>query len=447
MSRSQGMLEVEKRSRETEINKILLQETVDVKALRRISRRKGGFLHHRARARVWPKLLNINRYDTVDYRSYIDPHRDDTQVKVDVERSLWKSQEVQSWTENYRERRRKSLSDIMMAVLCRHTNLYYYQGYHDIVSLFLLVLEDDHVTFHLTELVSLKYLSDYMCRDFELVGKTMRILMILIKTSDSALYKFLHEAKAEPFFATSWLLTWFSHDLETTDEVARLFDVILCSHPVYVYYICAAYVIHLRSEILSGECDFASVHNILVRAPSKFGFPLEEIIATADVLFARTPVKKLKTLCDLELQKLIYLNRVALLCQPYEQLTEASSDWKLLREKRMSRRANGEYFPYAKHILDVITFWGWSSVLRNFTNAIMGETDSNSSSLYTGSIIGAESINKGKSNRSAEQQRKLSVRPLGAYMSSHPAMMIITFIAVAGGMVSYMYMLPRGEIQ
>jgi len=66
---------------------------------------------------------------------------------------------------------------------------------------------------------------------------------------------------------------------------------------------------HLREEILACECDFAAVHNVLVRAPSKLGFPVEEILASADVLFARTPVSRLKSLCDLELQKLVYHNR------------------------------------------------------------------------------------------------------------------------------------------
>ncbi|KAJ1411743.1 hypothetical protein B484DRAFT_435530, partial [Ochromonadaceae sp. CCMP2298] len=112
---------------EVEITKILLKQPVDLRALRRISRSKGGFGTDKLRARVWPKLLNINRYSVIDYRSYIDPHRDDTQVRVDVERSLWKSQEIQKWKESYREGRRQALSDIIMAILCRNQNMYYYQ--------------------------------------------------------------------------------------------------------------------------------------------------------------------------------------------------------------------------------------------------------------------------------------------------------------------------------
>jgi hypothetical protein len=65
---------------EVEITKILLKNPVDLRALRRISRSKGGFGCNKLRARVWPKLLGINRYTVGDYRSYIDPHKDDEQV-------------------------------------------------------------------------------------------------------------------------------------------------------------------------------------------------------------------------------------------------------------------------------------------------------------------------------------------------------------------------------
>jgi hypothetical protein len=105
---------------------------------------------------------------------------------------------------------------------------------------FLLVIEDDHIAFALTEVVSRDYISDYMNCDFEVVGKAMKMLFVIIKASDSVLHRFLTDAKVEPFFATSWLLTWFSHDLPLIADAARVYDAILCSHPLYCYYICAA---------------------------------------------------------------------------------------------------------------------------------------------------------------------------------------------------------------
>lgn len=79
------------------------------------------------RTRVWPKLLNVNRYLIDDYRSYIDPHRDDTQVSCDVERSLWNFNHISAWKDSFRDKRRKALLSIIMAVLCRNEQLFYYQ--------------------------------------------------------------------------------------------------------------------------------------------------------------------------------------------------------------------------------------------------------------------------------------------------------------------------------
>lgn len=101
--------------------------------------------------RVWPKLLGVNRYDVKDFRAHIVPHRDENQVLNDIDRSLWSLNPTTSWSPALRHRRREALFNIIMAVLCKNESLYYYQGFHDVVSIFLLVLEDDYLTFALVE--------------------------------------------------------------------------------------------------------------------------------------------------------------------------------------------------------------------------------------------------------------------------------------------------------
>ena len=228
------------KERERYIHSILQRQPVDLNALREVSKLPGGFINNHIRRKVWPKLLRINRYFISDYRSFIDPHRDDSQVRADVERSLWNIQHADGWEELYRERRRKSLTDVMMAILCRNPHLYYYQGYHDLISVFLLVLEDDHLTFAVAEVVSRNYVADYMNKNFEYVGKSMEFLMVIVKAADPELHAYLGQANIAPFFATSWLITWFAHDLKSMKEVAQLYDVLLCAHPVFCYFICAS---------------------------------------------------------------------------------------------------------------------------------------------------------------------------------------------------------------
>jgi hypothetical protein len=121
------MLSASEINTETNLENVILEQPVDLELLRSLSRRKGGFLTNKLRTRIWPKLLGINRYKIDDYLQYIDPHRDNSQVKCDVERSLWNIEIVKTWNESYRERRRKALLEIIMAILCRNQGMYYYQ--------------------------------------------------------------------------------------------------------------------------------------------------------------------------------------------------------------------------------------------------------------------------------------------------------------------------------
>lgn len=104
----------------------------------------------------------------------------------------------------------------------------------------MLVMEDDYLSFAMAEQISLNYLSDYMREDFEIVSQFMHILLVLIRASDLELYEHLQKARMEPFFAISWLITWFSHDIRELDQIARIFDVLLCSPPIFCFYVCTA---------------------------------------------------------------------------------------------------------------------------------------------------------------------------------------------------------------
>ena len=108
------------------------------------------------------------------------------------------------------------------------------------VTVFLLVAENDNLAFTLTEHTSLRYLADYMQKDFSTMCQFMPILMELLRAVDGQLHSFLCKAGLECFFATSWLITWFAHDVKSLDSIARIFDVLLSSHPMHCYYLCVA---------------------------------------------------------------------------------------------------------------------------------------------------------------------------------------------------------------
>lgn len=225
---------------EKDIRLALASDPVDINRLKCIARREGGFCSNKLRSRIWPKLLGVNRYDIIDYKTLLCPHRDKEQLRCDIERSLWSFDSCKYWDEHYLLRKRLVLQEIITAVLCTNQHLYYFQGFHDIVSVVMLVLNDDVLTYGVIDTLASQYFIDYMGPDFEMLPIIMKFISSLIKVLDVELYEFLHRSGTEPYFATSWILTWLSHDVRSLDEIARIFDVMLCSHPIYCLYISAA---------------------------------------------------------------------------------------------------------------------------------------------------------------------------------------------------------------
>lgn len=114
------------------------------------------------------------------------------------------------------------------------------QGFHDIVSVLLLITEDDYEAYLMTEKLCRYYIGDCMRTDFKDMVSIMNLLWLLIEHEDKELYSFLQESGVEPYFITSWIITWFSHDVKDLQVVARVFDALICSHPSYCLYLCAS---------------------------------------------------------------------------------------------------------------------------------------------------------------------------------------------------------------
>ncbi len=118
--------------------------------------------------------------------------------------------------------------------------------------------------------VSQSHLRDTMKSNFEAIITALRlVIMPLIYTIDKEVHDHLKACGMEPFFCFPWIITWFSHDIRDTSLVKRLFDVFLVSHPLMPLYMSIAMVLHPwnREEILSTECEFASVHQTLTQLP------------------------------------------------------------------------------------------------------------------------------------------------------------------------------------
>lgn len=93
--------------------------------------------------------------------------------------------------------------------------------------------------------------------------------------------------QVEPFFALPWVITWFAHQLTRFEDAARLFDVLLVSHPLFSLYVSAAVVIEARQQVLKCDCDFGTMHGLLSKLP--LSMDLEAVVARAVKLIHQLP--------------------------------------------------------------------------------------------------------------------------------------------------------------
>jgi len=315
------------------IGKHLQSTRVDLESLKKIARSKGGFQTNEIRKRVWPKLLDINRYNIDDYGIDFEclNHKDLAQVLVDVDRSLWNFEHVLKWDRRLLEVRRKCLLNIMMSVLCKNPSLNYFQGFHDIVTVFMLVLQDDNLVAAVVEKVCNLFFRDFLLPDFEVVGKSMSLIMYLLKIVDEELFNFLQHNDVQSYFATSWIITWFAHDIKDINKISRLYDSMLCSPPYFSMYVSAALLIHNRESILHCEQDFGLIHNHIVHILEKGGMDVEDVIAVANTLLESTPISRLiQSIDSKELKRIIRSKKLSLIREATVIPQYVLPDWVLL---------------------------------------------------------------------------------------------------------------------
>lgn len=325
-----------------DIERILNTQPVDLDALHTISRREGGFISHELRQRIWPKFLGINRYETDDYRLSSDKEVT-RKIRCDIERSFWNYSHCKTWSEELLRQKRGMLSDMITATLSRNENLQYYQGFHDVACVFIEVCDQDQdLAFALIEAMSKYFMCDYMGEDFKVVTGVLPLILQIVKIVDGKLYAHLSKALNEPYFALSWLITWFSHDLKDLDVAARTFDALITSHPLFGLYMCTAVVLSCKTELLAIECEMSQVHNFLVNVFERKVLCFDRIVSKADKLMEKLPPSKLQVLACGELRGLIDQKRVAIFKKPPCITRYCDSDAVLLEQFKKRKAADVE---------------------------------------------------------------------------------------------------------
>ncbi|EAL65971.1 RabGAP/TBC domain-containing protein [Dictyostelium discoideum AX4] len=281
-----------------------LNETpIDIEGLKRCSVEEFGFVNKVLRKRIWPLLLNIDTNNIINHSEKIINHKDTDQVTKDVERSMWRFTKGNS---QLRNRKKPELTRIVNAVLSIHPQLYYFQGYHEIASV-LLLISDESLAFAMLERLSIYHFNDCMLPNFAEVLKVLNLIFPLISMVDQHVYNFIIKSQVQPMFAISWILTWFSHNLDELDTAARVYDYLLSAHPMASIYLSVCVITSQRETLLNLECSFDSIHAFFTSNLPELDF--DKIIKQTDSLLEKITPSKLQSSSKVYLLPESQLNR------------------------------------------------------------------------------------------------------------------------------------------
>ncbi|XP_050529315.1 TBC1 domain family member 20 [Daktulosphaira vitifoliae] len=287
------------KSKVDKCNEILLHDKKDIDELRNLATSEGGLVISLVRSEAWPLFLNLPKKNKqlLD-EEIITNHPEYNQVVMDVRRCLKRFPPGISY-----ERigvLQNQLIAIILSVIAEHPELKYYQGYHDVAVTFLIEVGQEKA-YSIMEYLSLNHLRQFLMPTMEETSYMLWNVFPLISKLNPELEYFLTKSGIGTIFALPWLLSWFSHSLSQHKKVVRLFDYFLASPKEIILYVIAQLINERSEDILSADCDMASVHSVISKIPEDIDF--EKILSQATNMLYEYPLSKIKYEVDIKVQQ------------------------------------------------------------------------------------------------------------------------------------------------
>ena len=167
--------------------------------------------------------------------------------------------------------------------------LCYFQGFHDIVQVILLVAGKDDAP-QLTAHLALLRIRDFMLPSLSPSLAHLRLLPAILQSVDPELRR--HLAQIQPFFALASTLTLYAHEVQEYKDIARLFDFLISQEAVVSIYLFAVIVLSRRDELLEISSDDPDMlYHTLSKLPK--ALDLEDLIQRTMVTFHEHPPEHL----------------------------------------------------------------------------------------------------------------------------------------------------------
>lgn len=253
-------------------------EMDDYKLLQFLTKIKGGLINGNFRRVIWPILLGLDLEAGIDgpgdWES-LPPHKDEDQVALDVERSfVYYPQNISNFE---KDKLKEKLNTLIIQVLRTYPELSYYQGYHDICTVFLIVFENDlDLCFKVLCVFTLCYLRDFMMPNIDVTIQMLHLIPELTQKVDNDLYKDAMLNTLEPFYCLSPIITLFSHDISQFQFICQIFDFIIANGSVGIVIYLYVSMLSIKKDVifekisLLEDSDCFSKQDLLHDSLSKF---------------------------------------------------------------------------------------------------------------------------------------------------------------------------------
>ena len=231
-----------------------------------LGKSKCGFVNNDLRQKSWNTILN-NQLILYSSPKEVNntPHCDEKQIELDVRRSFgYVKDEVE------RNCLKKALKQAIVTFFRKYPTLRYYQGYHDVISVLVVVFCLDpkrnkisrnisgqrrKILYKCVEIFSLAYLRDFLMDSLDFPIDQISVIPLLIQDKDPQLFQRLQLDKQKPLYAIASVLTIFSHDMRpdingANSIIFQIFDLLICTHSMYTPLVLYAnIVLALRDRI------------------------------------------------------------------------------------------------------------------------------------------------------------------------------------------------------
>lgn len=220
----------------------------DIERLRMLAETSDGLMNSELRSNSWPVLLCLREFQEERGAIPVARHRDEDQVKLDIQRSF-SSISGESLEDVVLLRTR--LENIILRVLRNYPELNYYQGYHDIASLVILVFQDDEKAFQFLSTLSLVHLRDFMLPTMDATVLHMELVTDLLNAIDPTFGKVIQMCK-NPFYVLPPILTIFSHNIRDRRVLCLIWDFVLTKDSLlFCIYLSVTLILHFKDSITS----------------------------------------------------------------------------------------------------------------------------------------------------------------------------------------------------